>query len=42
MLARAAMPTVVQRASPTEMAEALVVAINGDAVGDVRQQVPHG
>jgi hypothetical protein len=41
LLALTAAPTVVQRASATEVAEALVVAVHGDAVRDVRQHVPH-
>ncbi len=41
MVAQRVATTVVQRATPTEMAEALFVTIDGDAVGDVGQHVPH-
>jgi hypothetical protein len=41
MFAQCVTPTVVQGATPAEVAEALFVTIDGDAVGDVGQHVPH-
>jgi hypothetical protein len=41
MLTRTVTTSVVQRASATEVAEALVMTIDGDAVGDFRQHAPH-